>query len=91
MSQRELGEEVEAEIRRLGGVLHDLCQPLTAVQCRLEMAQMLDTAEDYREAALVAAAECERLAQSVTEMRTILRRLLRREMVPRDPDLPGAA
>ena len=30
--------------------LHDLCQPLTALQCRLEMGRLLGNAEAFEEA-----------------------------------------
>ncbi len=59
----------EAEIKRIAAALHDLCQPLTTLQCRLEMAGMLGTPEAYREAVEVGLAECGRLAELVTAMR----------------------
>lgn len=65
-----------SEIKRLNGALHDLCQPLTTLQCRLEMAKMLNTEQDYREAVELALKECERLSNSVTEMRNALRALI---------------
>ena len=40
----------ESEIKRIGVALHDLCQPLTTLQCRLEMAELVGTPEAYREA-----------------------------------------
>ena len=67
--------EHDTELQRLSGALHDLCQPLTTLQCRLEMAQMMNTEEDYREAVVVALKECERLSDSITEMRNALRAL----------------
>jgi signal transduction histidine kinase len=57
----------------MGRALHDLCQPLTTLQCRLEMAQMQGTAEAYREAVEKGLVECERLTELVKSMRTMLR------------------
>ena len=59
----------EQEIRRIGAALHDLCQPLTTLQCRLEMAGMIGTTEAYREAVEVGLTECARLAELVAAMR----------------------
>jgi hypothetical protein len=63
----------EQEMARIGMALHDLCQPLTTLQCRLEMAQFVDTPEAYREAVVAGLLECERLAGSVGLMRQALR------------------
>ena len=59
----------EQEIRRIAAALHDLCQPLTTLQCRLEMAGMIGTTEAYREAVEVGLTECARLAELVAAMR----------------------
>lgn len=61
--------------RQLGVVLHDLCQPLTTLQCRLELAELVDTEAGYREAVTLGLAECARLTDCVTQMRELLRRL----------------
>jgi signal transduction histidine kinase len=58
---------------RLGMALHDLCQPLTTLLCRLEMAQQIGTAEAYREAVDDSVAECVRLAKAVGSMREAVR------------------
>jgi hypothetical protein len=60
-------------VKRIGKAVHDLCQPLTTLQCRLEMATLLGTAEAYREAAELGLAECMRLSEAVGEMRAIVR------------------
>lgn len=68
-----LSEQKAAGSReRLSRALHDLCQPLTTLQCRLEMAGMLGTMEAYREAVELGLVECERLAASAGEMRELL-------------------
>lgn len=63
----------EIEIKRIGTALHDLCQPLTTLQCRLEMAGLLATPEAYREAAETGLGECIRLSEAVKSMREIVR------------------
>ncbi len=57
----------------MGRALHHLCQPLTTLQCRLEIAGLIGTAEAYREAVDLGLAECARLVESVESMREILR------------------
>jgi signal transduction histidine kinase len=60
-------------MRQMGRLLHDLCQPLTTMQCRLEMATLAGTEQDYREAVELGLAECARLAAVVGSMREIVR------------------
>ena len=60
-------------IEQIGRVLHDLCQPLTTLQCRLEIAGLVGTAEAYREAVSLGLMECARLVEGVHSMRGILR------------------
>jgi signal transduction histidine kinase len=63
--------------KQLSGALHDLCQPLTTLQCRLEMAIVSDSVEDYREAAETGLIECRRIVQLVELMRAILQETAR--------------
>ena len=63
----------EDGMERIGKALHDLCQPLTTLQCRLELAGVIGTDQSYREAVRLAQVECERLAESVGSMREIVR------------------
>jgi hypothetical protein len=63
----------EAAIERFSQALHDLCQPLTTLQCRLELAELTRTPEAYRQAVVLGLAECARLMQSVAVMQTIMR------------------
>ncbi len=62
-----------SQLRRLGVALHDLCQPLTTLQCRLEMAELIGTAEAHREAVEAGRTECARLSAAVRSMREMLR------------------
>lgn len=61
-------------LEEMGKLLHDLCQPLTTLQCRLEMATLTCTAEGYREAVELGVIECARLVEAVRGMREIVRR-----------------
>jgi hypothetical protein len=58
---------------RISQALHDLCQPLTTLQCRLEIAQLSGLQEDYRDAVKLSLVECERLIEGVGVMREIVR------------------
>ena len=75
------------ELRRMSIALHDLCQPLTTMQCRLEMAEMIGTDADYREAVSLSITECGRMSQAVFHMREIIRNL----MPIRSPEPPGGS
>jgi hypothetical protein len=63
------GEAME----QIGRALHSLCQPLTTLQCRLELAELVCTMEAYRESVKHGLAECARLVEGVESMREILR------------------
>jgi hypothetical protein len=63
-----------AELVEISDALHDLCQPLTILQCRLEMGRLMGTPESYREAVTLALADCYRLMNTVEAMREIVQR-----------------
>jgi len=54
-----------------------MCQPLTTLHCRLEMAILSDSVEGYREAADTGLSECRRIVQLVELMREILQEAAR--------------
>lgn len=60
------------EIEQVDRVLHDLCQPLTTLRCRLELAGLIGTVEAYREAVEIGLTECARLVEGVESMREIV-------------------
>jgi len=66
------------ELQRLSRALHDLCQPLTTLQCRLEMAGVVGTAAAYREAVEHGLDECGRLIDAVDRMRGMVRAVAQR-------------
>jgi len=63
--------------KHLSGTLHDLCQPMTTLQCRLEMAILSDSPEAYREAAKSGIIECRRMVGMVKLLREILQEAAR--------------
>ena len=74
----EMGEVREArasagEMKDVSRALHDLCQPLTTLQCRLELASVVGTTEAYREAVELGLEECSRLMHAVGVMRETVR------------------
>jgi hypothetical protein len=66
----------DQELRRISAALHELCQPLTTLQCRLEMAELVDTPEAHRQAVVLGLAECVRLTAAVVSMREALRAVM---------------
>jgi hypothetical protein len=75
---RELMEEMSgtALVERIDVALHGLCQPLTVLQCRLAMGEMIGEPEAMREAIREALLECVRLNQTVGTMRTMLQQAM---------------
>ncbi|WP_142988224.1 HAMP domain-containing histidine kinase [Granulicella rosea] len=63
--------------------LHDLCQPLTALQCRLEIGMMHGRLDTMRAAIEEALHECERMNNRVHTMQTLLSRVLERQQKER--------
>jgi hypothetical protein len=59
-------------VERIDVALHNLCQPLTVLQCRLALGEMIDEPNAMREAISDALQECVRLNQAVGTMRAML-------------------
>jgi hypothetical protein len=55
--------------------LHDLCQPLTALQCRLELARMLGHTEALEEAVHGGLEETRRMFEIIAHMRQRLQEI----------------
>jgi signal transduction histidine kinase len=66
------GRSNRRKFKQIGAALHEICQPLTTLQCTLEMAALNDTLEEYREATETGLAECRRLVVLVESMREVL-------------------
>ena len=63
-------------MERMDVALHALCQPLTVLQCRLAMGELIGEPEAMREAIREALSECVRLNQTVGTMRTVLQQAI---------------
>jgi hypothetical protein len=59
----------EIDLEQRHAELHDLCQPLTALQCRLEIGRMLGHAGALEEAVDGALEETRRIFEVITLMR----------------------
>jgi hypothetical protein len=66
-------------VERIDGALHGLCQPLTVLQCRLAIGELIGEPDAMREAIREALQECARLNQSVGTMRTMLQEMMSAE------------
>jgi signal transduction histidine kinase len=56
-------------VRQMHADLHDLCQPLTALQCRLEIGKMLGHESALQEAVNGSLAETKRMFNVIAQMR----------------------
>ena len=75
---RESVQEVGAFelIERIDSALHGLCQPLTVLQCRLAMGELLGEPDAMREAIRDGLQDCARMNQTVGTMRAMLRQVM---------------
>jgi hypothetical protein len=63
-------------IERIDVALHGLCQPLTVLQCRLAMGELLGEPDAMREAIRDGLQECARINETVGMMRAMLRLMM---------------
>ena len=63
-------------IERIDVALHGLCQPLTVLQCRLAMGELLGEPDAMREAIRDGLQECARMNETVGMMRAMLRLMM---------------
>lgn len=63
-------------VERIDVALHGLCQPLTVLQCRLAMGELIGEPEAMRQAIREALQECARLNQTVATMRAVLQQMM---------------
>jgi hypothetical protein len=66
-------------VERMDVALHGLCQPLTVLQCRLAMGELIGEPEAMREAIREGLQECARLNKTVGTMRTMLQEMIAEE------------
>ena len=62
-------------VQRMDVALHGLCQPLTVLQCRLALGELIDEPNAMREAIREALQECARLNRTVGTMRMMLQEM----------------
>lgn len=65
----DLAERIDVE-------LHGLCQPLTVLQCRLAMGELIGDPDAMREAIREGLQECVRINETIGTMRAILRQVM---------------
>jgi hypothetical protein len=63
-------------IERIDMALHGLCQPLTVLQCRLAMGELIGEPDAMREAIREALQECARMNRTVWTMRAMLQQVM---------------
>ena len=71
-SQQKATPQQNKLLKQMHNELHDLCQPLTALQCRLEMGRMLGTGEAFEEAVRGGLEETRRMFEAVARLRRTL-------------------
>ena len=63
-------------VARMDTALHGLCQPLTVLQCRLAMGDLLGDPDAMRDAIREGLEECARMNQTVGTMRAMLQQVM---------------
>lgn len=70
---RDMAEESQTGLAtRMDDALHELCQPLTVLQCRLAMGELIGDQDAMRDAIAEALVECTRINLTVGLMREML-------------------
>jgi hypothetical protein len=63
-------------VERIDVALHGLCQPLTVLQCRLAMGELIGEPDAMRDAIREGLQECARMNQTVGTMRAMLQQVM---------------
>jgi hypothetical protein len=63
-------------VERIDVALHGLCQPLTVLQCRLALGELIGEPDAMRDAIREGLQECARMNQSVGTMRAMLQQVM---------------
>ena len=63
-------------VERIDVALHGLCQPMTVLQCRLAMGELLGEPDAMRDAIRDGLQECARMNRAVETMRAILQQMM---------------
>jgi hypothetical protein len=74
---RDAAKQVEPRLAmQMDDALHDLCQPLTVLQCRLAIGELIGGPDAMREAITEALVECARVNLGIGLMREMLQHSL---------------
>jgi len=75
---REMAEQESRRdlVERIDVALHGLCQPLTVLQCRLAMGELIGEPDAMHEAIRDALQECTRMNRTVGTMREMLQQMM---------------
>jgi hypothetical protein len=75
---REFAQTIEQTelVERIDVALHGLCQPLTVLQCRLAIGELIGEPDAMREAIREGLQECARLNKTVGTMRAMLQQAM---------------
>jgi len=74
---RDVAEQLQPGLAaRMDDALHGLCQPLTVLQCRLAMGELIGGPDAMRDAIAEALVECARVNLAVSLMREMLQHAL---------------
>jgi hypothetical protein len=75
---REVGQNAGRTnlVEQIDVALHGLCQPLTVLQCRLAMGELIGEPDAMREAIREGLQECARMNQTVGTMRAMLQQVM---------------
>lgn len=77
MPVRETAEQLEAGLAaRMDDALHGLCQPLTVLQCKLALGELIGGPDAMRNAIAEALVECARVNLAIGLMREMLQHSL---------------
>jgi len=63
-------------VERIDLALHGLCQPLTVLQCRLALGELMGNPDAMREAIREGLQECARMNKTVGTMRAMLQQVM---------------
>jgi hypothetical protein len=78
---RETAEQLEAGLAaRMDDALHGLCQPLTVLQCKLALGELIGGPDAMRNAIAEALVECARVNLAIGLMREMLQHSLQMDV-----------
>lgn len=81
MPVRETAEQLEAGLAaRMDDALHGLCQPLTVLQCKLALGELIGGPDAMRNAIAEALVECARVNPAIGLMREMLQHSLQMDV-----------